>query len=77
MQIFIKQNMLNLAKIFAFTILSAFGILAQSNSGSITGVVSDPNGGVIASATVTITNVGTNESRTAQTDADGRYEIHF
>ena len=43
--------------------------------GSITGVVADPNGAVVANATVTITNDGTNEKRTIQTDSDGRFEF--
>lgn len=51
---------------------AAFG---QSNTGSMTGVVEDSNGAVVSNATVTITNVGTNESRTVQTDSDGRYEV--
>ncbi len=61
--------LLALAAIFA---LIAFG---QSNTGSITGVVSDPNGAVVANASLTVTNDGTNEKRTVQTDADGRYEV--
>lgn len=59
----------------AIILFLSFSIFAQSNTGSITGVVQDPNGGVIANATVKITNVGTNETRTATTDADGRYEV--
>lgn len=59
------------AIIFLLT-LAAFG---QSNTGSITGVVLDQNGAVVPNATVTVTNQGTNEKRTAQADAEGRYEI--
>src|SRR5918993_4803761 len=55
-------------------ILSA-GVFAQSNTGSITGVVSDPNGAVVPNATVTVTNQGTNEKRTVQADGEGRYEV--
>ena len=49
-------------------------VLAQ-NSGSISGEVRDEKDAVIAGATVTLRNTSTNESRTAQTNADGRY--HF
>jgi hypothetical protein len=49
-------------------------VLAQSNTGSIVGVVQDPNGGVIAGATVTVTNVGTNDKRAVQTNSEGYYE---
>jgi hypothetical protein len=50
-------------------------LMAQSNTGSITGVVSDSNGAAIPNATVTVTNTGTNEKRTVQTDGEGRYEV--
>jgi hypothetical protein len=62
-------SLLSIAIIFAIT---AFG---QSNTGSITGVVTDPNGAVVPNATVTVTNQGTNEKRTVQSDAEGRYEV--
>ena len=49
-------------------------VLAQT-SGSISGEVRDEKDAVITGATVTLRNISTNESRTAQTNADGRY--HF
>src|SRR5688572_3457942 len=49
-------------------------VLAQT-SGSISGEVRDEKEAVITGATVTVRNISTNESRTAQTNADGRY--HF
>lgn len=49
-------------------------VLAQT-SGSISGEVRDEKQAVITSATVTVRNISTNETRTAQTNADGRY--HF
>ncbi len=49
-------------------------VLAQ-NSGSIAGEVRDEKQAVITGATVTVRNISTNESRNAQTNADGRY--HF
>jgi len=51
------------------------GAFAQSNSGSITGVITDQNGAVVANATVTVINQGTNEKRTVQSDGEGRYEV--
>src|SRR6266508_6062048 len=59
----------------AVTLLLAIAVFAQSNTGSITGVVTDPNGAVVPNATVNVTNQGTNEKRTVQTDSEGRYEI--
>jgi carboxypeptidase family protein len=48
-------------------------LLAQT--GSIGGVVSDPSGALVGSATVTVTNKGTNATRTTTTTASGVYSI--
>jgi hypothetical protein len=50
-------------------------LAAQKVSGTITGVVSDPAGAVIAGADVTVTNVGTGEVRTAKTSDHGEYVV--
>jgi hypothetical protein len=50
--------------------------LAQtSETGALTGTVTDPSGAVIAGAAVTVTNVGTGQSRTTTTDANGSYKF--
>lgn len=59
----------------SFLLVFAGAAFAQSNTGSITGVVTDVNGAVVLNATVTVTNQGTNEKRTAQSDDEGRYEV--
>ena len=58
-------------------VLSVFatGAFAQSNTGSISGIVHDEGGAVIRSATITVTNVGTNETRTTQSNDEGYYEV--
>jgi hypothetical protein len=48
---------------------------AQATSGTISGIVSDESQGVITSASVTVRNVGTNESRSVATDSEGRYRF--
>jgi hypothetical protein len=58
----------------AVVVLFCCPALAQT-SGSISGEVKDEKQAVITGATVTLRNVLTNETRTAQTNADGRY--HF
>lgn len=63
------------ASLAAIAIIFVFYALGQSNSGSITGVVTDQNGAVVPNATVTITNQGTNEKRTVQADSEGRYDV--
>src|SRR5512146_1226289 len=62
------------SSILAILILAAIASFAQSNTGTITGQVEDQNGAVVPNATVTVTNLGTNESRTVQTNAEGFYE---
>jgi hypothetical protein len=43
------------------------------STGTITGVVTDPTGALVAGATVTITNTDTSTTRTAVTNESGRY----
>ena len=49
---------------------------AQVGAGALTGVVSDGTGRAVPGASVTATAVGTNQSRTVITAADGGYSIH-
>jgi hypothetical protein len=52
------------------------GANAQTAStGALTGTVTDPSGAAIANVTVTVLNVGTGQSRTAKTGADGAYNL--
>lgn len=48
-------------------------LLAQTNRGSIVGTVTDKTGAVVAGATVTITNVGTNSTVKTATSGSGTY----
>lgn len=50
-------------------------LYAQSNSGSINGVVADPSGAVIPGASVTIQNPVSAYSRTTTTDATGHFRF--
>src|SRR5438270_13101046 len=52
-------------------------LYAQTPTGTIQGRVTDPSDAEIANASVTITNNGTNEERTATTDASGHYAFPF
>src|SRR3989441_10255235 len=58
-----------------FLSLSAGPAFAQGETGSVTGVVTDPQGGTVAGAEVTLTDVGTKSARIATTNDSGRY--HF
>jgi hypothetical protein len=74
------KNLLNQKIMRAFSLATivlflSYGIFAQSNTGTITGVVSDQNGAVVPNASVMVTNVGTNDARTVQTNEDGFYQV--
>jgi hypothetical protein len=57
----------------ALLLTSAQFALAQTGNGGLTGTVTDPSGGVISGATVTVTSLGTGQSRTTTTDSNGSY----
>ena len=57
--------------------LACVGALAQSGSSTIRGTVSDPQGNLVAGATVTLTGLGTNTSRTATTEDNGIYSFEL
>ena len=71
----VVNKIMRAVSLTSIVIILAISLAAQSNTGSITGVVSDPNGAVIPNASVTVTNQGTNEKRTVQTDEEGRYDV--
>jgi hypothetical protein len=60
-----------LASVFTFVPTSS----AQQTLGTLNGTVTDPSGASVPSATVTVTNVGINLTRTATTQDSGFYQI--
>ena len=63
-----------LAVVFVIAMM-AVTALAQTETGQITGKVTDPNGALVAGAAVTLTSVETGAQRTATTNDDGIYAI--
>src|SRR5882757_9283706 len=59
----------------AISVASVFVDAQALNAGTVTGVVTDPNGAVVPNATVTIANAVTGYTRTASTDADGAFRF--
>ena len=62
----------SLAALLALLLLSITGY-AQSGGTTIRGTVKDPNGNLVAGATVTITDPAKNFTRTQNTNQDGGY----
>ena len=62
-------------RILALILISAVAVIGQTNKGGISGAVTDPNGAVVPGATVTIINLGTNETQTITTSDDGTYSV--
>lgn len=54
---------------------SATAVFAQVGAGSIVGVVADTSSAVVPSASVTVTNIGTNLQRKAVTGTDGAFSV--
>ncbi|HKY42358.1 MAG TPA: TonB-dependent receptor [Pyrinomonadaceae bacterium] len=65
----------NMAIIGLVIFITQLAVQAQTTTGSLTGTITDPNGSVVAGATVTlVSNVATGE-RTAITDSNGAFDF--
>ena len=71
----INTNSLSLLLLMSSLPFSCSTALAQLESGTVNGDVTDPSGAAVPGAQVTITDVGTNISQTAVTSAHGAF--HF
>jgi Carboxypeptidase regulatory-like domain len=58
-----------------FLLFGAISVCYGQFSSNVQGTVSDPNGAVIAGATVTLTNVATNETQVHKTNSSGVYRF--
>src|SRR5215472_14089614 len=67
-----RNILLSAALILAPVLVAPFAD-AQSTGGRILGTVSDPSGGAVVGATVTLTNEATQATRDAQTGTNGEY----
>src|SRR5918996_3797676 len=74
--------MFNSLRSSAATLMIAVALLAsgvvtnaQTITGSISGAVTDANGGMIPNATVTLTSEKTGQSRGSTTDSEGRFNF--
>jgi hypothetical protein len=69
-----KLFRLTLAGLFVF-ILSALAFAQSTTTGAVGITTTDPQGAVIANATVTVRNTETNKEETAVTDSEGRARV--
>jgi len=61
--------------LFSLVLLCVTSAVGQTDRGSLTGRVTDPNGAGVANAKVTATNLNTAETRDVTTSDDGNYTI--
>ncbi|MBV9240885.1 MAG: carboxypeptidase regulatory-like domain-containing protein, partial [Acidobacteria bacterium] len=66
-----------LAAVMLAGLACAVGVFGQggAGTGSISGVVTDQNGGLVANASVTVTSKATNKSETVVSNSDGLYRF--
>ena len=60
-----------------FVLLSCFAATAQVTTADILGTVTDTSGSVVASAKVTVMNLGTKVKRTVETSGSGDYVLNL
>src|SRR6202451_3899607 len=68
------RSILSCALVFLFSAVF-WTVQAQSNSGSISGTVTDPSGAVVPGATITVENPVSGYLRTSKTDSTGRFQF--
>ena len=62
-------------RVVLLCVLSTVLVFAQADRGTLTGTVTDPSGGVIPAARITLTNVATGASYETVTTATGNYTL--
>src|SRR5690349_24481300 len=71
----VKQHILRKLSLLLLSVLAlSYVATAQSTFGTLLGTVKDATGSIIPNATVKITNVDENTSRTVATNSNGDYE---
>ena len=61
--------------LLALLALCAVTVNSQTSRGTVTGVVTDPNGAVVAGATITLTSAETSLTRTTTSNSEGVYRF--
>ena len=58
-------------------VLAPSSLFPQAITANVVGTITDPSGAAVPHATVVVRNQQTNQSRSATTDAQGKYEFPF
>lgn len=61
--------------LFAVLGLCSFAVSAQTSRGTVSGIITDPNGAVVSGATITLTSSDTSLSRTTTSNSEGFYRF--
>src|SRR5205807_10318454 len=64
-----------LSRWILLTFLLAASVLAQNNTGIISGRVTDPSGAVVPNAQITVTQIETNVNAVSETNSDGLFRV--
>src|ERR1700730_15816308 len=70
----LRRQIMRAMQILALFLLCVVVASAQTNKGGISGTVMDANGAAIAGASVTITNIGTNQTQKVTTSDSGSFQ---
>src|SRR5690242_15100697 len=70
-----RRHFLSAAVLLIASILIALPTFAQKITGDITGDVTDTTGAVLPNVTITVLNVDTGISRTANTSSSGNFRV--
>src|SRR6185295_2876123 len=71
-----KQSALRLLALISLIVTASIVSFAQTSaSGSISGIVKDPNGAVVVGATVNVKNPGTGQEYTTTTSDNGTFTV--
>lgn len=70
-----KRNIFKLLQISIVAALAAVSAFSQTDQARIVGTVSDTTGAFVMNATVRITNIRTRETRTVQSNQEGRFIV--
>ena len=68
-------SVIRLSILIAITFFLSTNLFGQAFYGSIVGTVTDQSGAALRGAQVALVNIGTDERRQAQTDAEGNYQF--